>query len=144
MGTVAKTLDRYLQIFRHDDPLYKYLVSDVDGVPAATPIKPTDFNIGVIADMLEWNRRLTLSLGRQLYLDQATGFMLDYYVQTATGIYRFEGESDSEYSIRIKNYILSRRCSPASIIHYTQLYSPGGMPKLLEGQMDSAFADVSF
>lgn len=143
MGTVAEILNKYLPMFDHNDRTYKSVISDVDGVPNATITKPTDFNIGAIANLLEYNRHLTIFLREQIYLNKAVGAFLDYFVSTIFNMYRYEGEDDTAFATRVAKYILAHRMSPASIIDAVKQYS-SQLPEIIEGELDSAFADVTY
>lgn len=143
MNTIAKKLNELLVMFDTRDAVYRSVVSNEDGVPNPTITKPTDFNIGAIADLLEWNRRLTISLQKQIFLNQASGNLLDEFCLTMFNIYRNEGETDAEFAERVRQYILSHRLSPASIIKAVERYS-SLLPEIIEGQIDSAFSDVIF
>ncbi|HNR90656.1 MAG TPA: hypothetical protein PKM65_20135 [Spirochaetota bacterium] len=143
MGTIADILNSYLPMFDKSDPVYLALVCDRDGVPEAVIDKPVDLNIGVVADMLEYNRRLTISLTKQLFLDDAEGVFLNYFLNTICGFERLQSETDDQYITRVRNMVLEHRCSPAAIINAVRGYSDPD-PTILEGESDSAFADVSF
>lgn len=136
-------INKLLTFFNHDDPIYKSVISDKDGVPEPVITKPTDYHIGAIADVLEWNRHLTLGFLKQIFLNTAEGKYLDDYCYDMFGMYRNEGETDAEYSERVRKYILSNRLSPASIIVAVKDYS-GKLPEIIEGQLDAAFADITY
>ncbi len=145
MSTVAKLLNKYLaSIYDTDHEVYKSLVADVDGVPAGAILKPTDFNNGAIAGMLEWERQLALSLLAQFNLLTAEGDFLELMVHKHIGIVRFEGETDVDYAQRVQDYIIAQKVSPATIIFYTRPFSTPGEPELLDASEDVAFADLSF
>lgn len=144
MSTIAESVNKYLQIFDQSDSLYLALLSNVGGVPNMTINNPTDFNIGAIANMLEWNRRLTISLRDQLYLNKATGKFLDLITFQHIGILRFPGESIADFVLRIQQLIINPKVSPASIIYHTRQFSSPADPVIVEGAQDSAFADVTF
>lgn len=46
--------DSLSRIFKTDDPIYKAVICDKDGVPEASIIKPTDFNLGAITNNIEY------------------------------------------------------------------------------------------
>lgn len=145
MGTVAEILNKYLNaIYDTDDSIYKSLVANIDGVPEVIIENPIDFNIGVIADVLEWTRQLSICLIQQLFLNEAEGKFLDLMVHNHIGIVRFENESDIDYSERVKNYIIAHKVSRASVIYFARPYSSPGEPELLDGIDDAAFADLSY
>lgn len=143
--TVADLLNKYLKaLFDVNDSIYKSFISDKDGVQESTIADPIDFNLGAIANVLEWNRQLTKSLLKQIRLDLAEGRFLNLIAHDHIGIVRYDGETDLEYKTRIQNFIIAHKVSPASIIFYTRPFSSPGEPVIIEGQQDSAFADVSF
>lgn len=145
MATVAKSLNKYLKaIYDTDDPIYRSLISNVDGVPAGTINTPQDFNAGAVANILEYTRQLSLCLIDQLFLNRATGKFLTLMTHEIIGIVRFEGESNVDFVERVQNYIIATKVSRASIIFYTRPFSSPGEPQLLDGVDDAAFADVSY
>lgn len=144
MATVAETLNKHLgQVLDTDNALYKSLISDPEGTPAGTVNNPTDYNIGVLAGMLEWNRDLTKTLVKQLDLTQATGKYLDFIAHDHLGIFRHASESDTDFVTRIQDYIVGAKVSPGAIIYHMRKFS-STEPQILEGEQDGAFADVSF
>lgn len=145
MATVAEWFDKYLRALHDtDDPIYKSLISDVDGVPAGIITTPMDFNAGAVASVFEWIRQLSLCLSDQLVLSTASGKYLDLMVHEHIGIVRFESESDTDYIDRVRDYIIANKVSRAAIIHHTRPYSSPGDPEILDGTDDAAFADVSY
>lgn len=144
MPTVAQTVDTYLQaIFSKNDPIYKSFISNSEGVPEALINNPMDFNIGVFAGFLEWNRQLTLNLIDQLDLTKAEGKFLNFLARELIKISRFAGESDAEWVTRIQAYTIRAKVSPASIIFHTRPFSTTE-PIIQEGPQDGAFAGLSF
>jgi len=143
MGNISEKFNSYLKMFNHNDPIYKSVFCDKNGIENATIINPKDLNIGAIASMLEYNRRLTISLRKQIFLNQAVGDILDDFCYTIFGLQRIQGETDAQFSDRVTRYILSNKVSPAAIINVLKNYS-SQMPEIIEGQLDAAFADVTF
>lgn len=144
MSTIAQTLNEYLRFFDWDDPVFKSLVSNPAGVPEPTITNPMHFNIGYMANLLEWNRKLVLKLLTQLDLTQAESQYLDLIAHKHLGITRYSGETNAEFVARIQVFVIAHKVSPASIIYHTKQFSSPGDPVLLEGPLDSAFADVTF
>lgn len=144
-NTTAVWLNKYLRaLYETDDPIYKSLVADVDGIPAGTINNPQDYNAGAVANMLEFVRQLSLCLIDQLFLDRASGKYLTLTTHEIIGIVKFEGESNSVFVSRIQDYILGYKVSRAAIIFYTRPFSSPGEPQILDGLDDAAFADVSY
>ena len=144
-GTVAKTLIKWTRaIWDTEDPMYRSMVADLTGIPNPTIVKPTDFNNGVYAGMLEWNRQLTLTLLKQIDLSQASSKWLDYITQNHIGINRSKNETDSHFVNRVQEYIIGKKISPGAIIYFTRQFSPNAEPIIEEGIQDGAFADLSF
>ena len=144
MGTIANLLDKYLRaLYDVSDPIYKSLVSDVEGIPEPIISNPIDYKIGAIASVFEWQRQLALSLLKQLFLTEAEGKFLDLMIHEHIGLMRFENEDDAVYSARVQDYIISQKVSRAAIIYYTRPYSDPGEPEILDGADDAAFADIT-
>lgn len=143
MGTIAKEFESYLKLFNQNDNLFKVIFSDSSGVEEDEINTPLDFNIGVVAGMLEWNRRLTLSLLNQLNFSESTGIFLKYFANDILAIFKYSGENDEDFKERITERIFGYKCSPASIIKAVEKYS-SKTPEILEGEFESAFADVTF
>lgn len=144
MGNISKLLNQYLRAkFDTTHNIYKALISNSDNVPPSNPVDPNDMDIGAIANMLEWTRRLGIGLVRQLDLTLSTTKYLNFIVQTFAGIARYSGETDSQYLERVVNFIIAPKVSKASIIKYTIPFSSPGLPQILDAS-ETAFADVSF
>ena len=145
MSNNADKLNQFLKaLYDVEDPTYKVLVADPGGTPEVTIVNPIDLNLGVIADLLEWNRLLTITFLKQLFFDQTQGKFLDLIAHDHFGLIRASGESDSVYIDRVKNIILGRKISPASIIVNTTPYSSPNPPIIIEGDQEQMYADVSF
>lgn len=144
MSTEATILNKYLRaIYDIDDKIYKSLISDISGVPAGVITNPNDYNIGAIANILEYTRRLSIDLLDQLFLNRAEGKYLDLIAQEVIGIVRYAGESDTDYVDRIQKFIISPKVSPAALIFCLRPFSTAE-PVFLEGEQDAAFANVSY
>lgn len=142
--TVAELLNKYLRtLYDIDDNIYKSLISDVNGSPEVVISDPIDYNIGVIADILEWTRQLSISLGKQIFLNQAEGKYLDLLAHNNIGLVRYPSENDTDYISRVQKFIIGRKVSPAAIIFYMRPYSDIE-PAIIEGGTDTAFSDITF
>ncbi len=143
--TIVDQLNRYLQaIFNTNDVIYKSAVADKDGVPAGVINKPTDFNSGQIANVLEYLRGLSKDLLKQIFLDQAEGKYLDLIAQDNIGLTRYAGESDVDFVARIQKFLIADKISKAAIIFCMRPFSSPGEPVILEGEQDAAYATFSF
>jgi hypothetical protein len=131
-------------VFSKNDPVYRSLIADYTGVPAPVISTPMDLNMGALASVVEWNRRLTKSLIKMLFFDTAQGVFLSMIVSDHLGIVRGSGESDADYQRRVTEIILGHKVSPTAIINALVPYSFPNRPLLYEGQEGSAYADQSF
>lgn len=144
-NNISENLNRYLeQIFDTEDSIYKAIFSDITGISAGIINVPNDYDIGAIANLLEWNRNLSKSLLLMLNLQNAIGIWLDLIAHVHLGLVRFPEESDIDYKNRIINYIIAPKKSPASIVYYTIPFSNPGLPQLIESPSDIAYSDVTY
>ncbi len=144
MSNITKLLNKYLKPkFDVTHAIYTALISNSANTPPGSPSKPSDLNIGAIANILEWTRLLSKGLLNQLDLTLASTKYLNYTIQDLIGIVRFESEIDADYLQRTVNYIIAPKVSEASIIYYTIPFSSPGLPQILDGT-ETAFSDVSF
>lgn len=145
MTTIATEVSKYLkELLDDNDPFFKIVLGDKEATPPNIINTPNDYDIGMVANFLEWNRQLTISLLKQLVITSAQGKFLDFILHTHCNIVRLQNELDADYVDRAVNYIIGQKISPASIIHFTKKFSRPGIPKIYEGALDSAFADVCF
>jgi hypothetical protein len=145
MGNVTTTINDHLTaIFDVSDALYKLLFSDSAATVPDNPANPIQLGLGIMADLLEWNRLLSLSLLLQLNFKNSTGIYLDMIANEYFGIIRASGETDDEYKVRVIDIILGIKVSPAAIINSMKPYSSSTAPKLYEGNRGTAYADCSY
>lgn len=130
-------------LFNVNDPIYKAIVCDKDGIPEATITKPSDFNLGAITDQLEYLRRLQIDLLKQMFIDQASGEFLKYSLENFFRSLRLQVETDEDWIQRTISLIFQPRVSRASIIFALRPYS-SQEPEIISGGGDAMFADVSF
>lgn len=135
--------DSLKSIYNTDDPIYKAIICDKDGVPEPTITKPTDINIGAIANNIEYMRLLSIDLLKQIFIDKASGVFLKYELETFFNSLRLDNETESAWIQRTISLIFQPRVSRASIIHALRPYS-SIEPEIVNGGGDSMFADVSF
>jgi hypothetical protein len=127
-----------------NDDIYKALISDQDGTIPTTVSKPTDFDVGVIGSQIEYLRQLSITLLKQIYLDEADSEFLEYTLNTFFDSFQSNNESDADWLQRVINTVFSQKVSKASIIFLMRPYSPGGEPEVTNIITDNAFADYSY
>lgn len=136
--------DSLRAIYKVDsDPIYKAVICDRDGIPESSIVKPTDFNLGAVANNIEYLRRLGKDLLKQLYINQASGEFLKYELETFFKNLRLQDETEAAWTARTISLVFQPRVSKASIIYALRPYS-SIEPEIVQGGGDSAFADVSF
>lgn len=145
MNTIANEVVKYLEaLLDPNDDFFKIVLADKEAVPPNIVNTPSDYDIGMLSNFLEWNRQLAISLLKQLVITTAQGKFLDFILHTHCNIVRLSGELDEDYIDRAISYIIAPKVSPSTIIHYTKKFSRPGIPKIYEGSLDSMFSDVSF
>jgi hypothetical protein len=143
MGIPERINNNLSVLYNIEDEIYKALISDVDGTNPETITKPTDIDIGVIASQIEWLRRLSIDLLKQLYANHASGEFLKYILEDFFNSLKLEGETDEEWLERVTAIIFSPKVSTASIIYALRPYS-SIEPEVYNIASESAFADFSF
>lgn len=128
----------------NDDPIYKSLICDKDGTNPDTVTKPTDIDIGAITSQIEYLRRLSVSLLKQLYIDQASGEFLEYQLEEFFGSLRATDETDAAWVQRTMDLVFNQKVSNASIIFALRPYSSIEPQLSLVVSDESAFADFSY
>lgn len=126
-----------------DDPIFKRFVCDKDGTIPENITIPTDIDIGALASMIEYLRRLSIDLRKQLYIDQASGEFLKYQLEEFFGSLRLEDESDDQWVQRTIATVFQQKVSRATIIYSLRPYSTQE-PIISNVIEDSAYADFSF
>jgi len=144
MGTTSDIINNNMPFFDKGDPLYKALIADPDGVPEVTINDPMDYNQGLIGNFTEYNRQLTKSLIKQLYLNQATGSFLTFIVQDMFGTNKYEGETDATMIDRVKDYTLAYKLSRPAILFYLNKYFTYTSVKIYNLQEEDMFGGYSF
>jgi hypothetical protein len=130
-------------LFNINDPVYKSLICDKDGTIPATITRPTDIDIGAIASQIEYLRFLSITLIKQLYIDQATAEFLKYQLNEFFNSLQLEDESDVEWVNRTIATVFQQKVSRAAIIYWLRPYS-SLEPEITNVLTSSAYADFCF
>lgn len=145
---ITERVNQFLSaIFDLNDPIYKSLIANFEGISSTKILTPADFNEGAMSDLLEYNRELTAGLLKQIYFDQSHGSFLNMIINNHIGISRGNGESDDEYKKRTTDCLFSPKISPAAIKFLLRDYSTPNPPEIVEGEgvfcySDSSYSDV--
>ena len=139
--TINESLDALFNV--EDDRIYKALVCDSAGTIPATITKPTDIDIGIIASQIEYLRRLSIDLLKQMYIDQASGEFLKYQLEEFFSSLKLEDETDVEWVLRTIAIVFQQKVSRATIIFSLRSFSTQE-PVISSVVEDSAFADFSY
>lgn len=135
--------DSLKSLFNIDDIIYQALICDYTGSIPDTISKPSDIDIGAMASMIEYLRLLSLSLSKQIYMDQSSGefltFILDEYMQVP----RLTGETDSVWASRAKSVLFQPKVSRAALISLLRPYS-SDEPVIINEASNAMYADCSF
>jgi hypothetical protein len=143
MSIIDRTNNNLQALYDTDDPIYKSLICDKDGTIPSTIAKPTDIDIGAITSQIEYLRRLSIDLVKQLYIDQATAEFLIFQLEEFFNSLRLEDETDTEWVQRTIATVFQPKVSNASIIYSLRPYS-SLEPVLTNVIQESAFADFCF
>jgi hypothetical protein len=128
----------------NDDPIYKSFICDKDGENPDTITKPTDIDIGIITSQIEYLRRLSIELLKQLYIDQASGEFLKYQLEEFFNSLRATDESDAEWVTRTIANVFNQKVSRAAIIVAMRPFSTEEPDVSVVVSDESAFADFSY
>lgn len=126
-----------------DDSIYRAVVCDKDGTIPESITDITDIDAGAITNMIEYLRRLSIDLLKQLYIDQASGEFLRYQLETFFSSLQLEDESDVQWVQRTIATVFQQKVSRASIIFSLRPYS-SREPEITNIVSESAYADFSF
>lgn len=138
---VNNNLDALFNI--DDDRIYRSLVCDKDGTIPATITMPTDIDIGAFASMVEYLRRLSIDLVKQIFIDEASAEFLEYQLEEFFSSLRLEDETDFDWVQRTIAAIFQHKVSRASIIYLLRPYSTQE-PIISSTVAECAFADFSY
>jgi hypothetical protein len=127
-----------------DDEIFKALVNDKDGNIPGTINKPTDIDIGVIGSQIEYLRQLSITLLKQMYMDQQDTEFLEFTLNNYFDSLQLRDETEAEWLQRVINNVFSQKVSQSAIIFLMRPYSPGGEPEITNIIVDNAFADLSY
>lgn len=125
------------------DPIYKSLICDRDGNIPDTINNPTDIDIGAIASQIEYLRRLSIDLLKQIYINHASSEFLKYQLNEFFDSLRLEDETDVEWVQRTIAIVFQQKVSRATIIVALRPYSTQE-PEISSVIRDSAYADFSY
>lgn len=142
--TVVQRLLRLLPFFDKDDDKFRSLVANPDGVALPTINSPDDYQQGAMANLLEYLTQMSQSLLRMLRPDLQDSFWLNYTGSALLGVSRFEGETDADYLMRIRDTIFGIKCTCPAIVNALMEYSSPLPPSCNVGESIGAFADVTF
>ena len=143
MAITDKINNNLKTLFNIDDPVYKSLICDRNGTIPSTISKPTDIDIGAIASQIEYLRLLSITLIKQLYLDEAASEFLKYQLNEFFNSLQFEDESDAEWVQRTIATVFQQKVSRAAIIYWLRPYS-SLEPEISNVLTSSAFAGFCF
>jgi hypothetical protein len=143
MGIIDRVNNNLRTLFDIEDPIYKSLICDKDGTIPTTITKPTDIDIGALASQIEYLRRLSICLVRQLFIDEATGDFLKYQLNEFFDSLQLEDETEAEWVQRTIATVFQQKVSRAAIIYSLRPYSTQE-PEITNVIQESAFADFSF
>lgn len=130
-------------LYNIDDIIYQALVCDYTGSIPDVIAKPSDIDIGAMASMIEYMRMLSLSLSSQIYLDEATGDFLEYFLDEYFQTTRLEGETEQSWIKRAKGLLFRPKVSRAALINLLRPYS-AVEPEIVNEEDNAMFSDCSF
>lgn len=138
------SLNKYLNIFNQEKGEYLNLIGDgkkdypyLDG-----EIYINDYDNGAIANVLEYNRNLSVYFLLSLDISQASGEILTYILKEYYGYFRKMNELDEDYYQRVITSILDNKISNIAIEKKLEPY--GDDISVIDGIGSGAFTDVSF
>lgn len=149
MIETLQELLEFTKIFNQNESIFKALVGDAAAVE--NPLAPgqyathNDINTGVIANLTEYERRLSRFLVDMLRLDLAQAEYLDAIANGYLGIGRPLGYSDPSYFLYTKNRVLKHKESAVAIKELLQPFSSQPVIILESGdQYQTMFSDCSY
>lgn len=120
MIEVTPEIIDFTQIFNHNEPVYRALVVNPDAVENPVPDGQyagiNSINAGVMANCLEYERRLNYFLITQMFANQAVGEYLDYIGNEWTNNERPAGYSDQAYYDYLVNKLMGLKESAVALI----------------------------
>lgn len=126
-----------------DDPIYKAFICDKDGTNPSTVTTPTDIDIGVITSQIEYLRRLSVGLAKQIFIDQADHTFLKFVLEEFFDSLQLENETDAEWVQRTIDIVFNQKLSRAAIIFAMRPFSDAE-PVITTTGLESAYADFSY
>ena len=137
--------DNLSALFETDnDDIYKGLISDKNGTIPGTITLPTDIDIGALASQIEYLRKLSIGLGKQIYIDQASTEFLTYILNDFFDSLNLGSETDQQWISRTIAQVLSPKVSTAAIIYALRPYSPDGEPEIETVYTSDAYSEFSY
>jgi len=129
--------------FDIEDPVYRVFISDKDGVIPETVTKPTDIDIGANASKKEYLRRLSMSLIKQMFLNEAEKVILNYILNNFFDSLQLQDETDAQWVDRVIGTVFNHKVSRATIILALRPFS-SREPVITNVTDQSAFCDFSY
>lgn len=127
-----------------DDEIFKALICDQDGTISSTITKPDQIDIGVLASQIEYLRLLSITLLKQMYIDEQDTEFLEFTLNNYFDSLQLSGETEVAWLQRVINKVFSQKVSNAAIIYLLRPYSPGGEPTIEQATQEHAFCDFSY
>ena len=98
-----------------NDAIYKSVICDKTGTIPGTITRPDDITIGATTSEIEYLRLLSISLQKQLFIDQSSKEFLTYYLEQFFRTVRLDGEADVDWIARTQKNVFSPRVSLAAL-----------------------------
>ena len=143
MSVIDRINSNLNSLFDTTHDVYRRLICDNTGTIPTTISKPTDIDIGAIGSAIEYLRRLSIDLVKQLYIDEASTEFLKYQLNNFFDSMQLEDETESEWIQRTVETVFQHKVSNATIIYALRPYS-SMEPEITNIIQESAFADFCF
>jgi len=143
MSITERINDNLAISFNKEGENYKALICDENGTNPEIVNKPTDIDIGVLTSQIEYLRRMSLDLIKQLFIDQSSEEFLKYQLEEFFSSLRLEDETDVDWIQRTIATVFQKKVSTATIIYSLRPYSTME-PEIVNVSTEGAFADFCF
>jgi hypothetical protein len=144
MSITDRINDNFSALFNTvTDVIFKALINNSDGSIPGTISKPTDIDIGVIGSQIEYLRQLSITLLKQMYIDQQDTEFLEYTLNNFFDNIQLKNETEVQWVQRVIDSVFSQKVSRAGIIFLMRPYS-SQEPEVTNIIVDNAFADHSY